>query len=172
MTRPVIHSITWSDEWKEDRVGFIHEGTAPCSPLQLDRELRCWATYPDKGNGRAKRKKKGASRRQKPKLWAVVIIEEVQQVDAFLYEITLRRVFKEGERIVRVQVENDPNDQSDDAKVFSLISPKIEQLDSLEQHLTQMASRRVYYAIAETWSLTVGRPNPKRAQTGEHCRVQ
>lgn len=154
MARPVIHSITWSDDWKENRFGFIPEGTAPCSPLQLeDRELRCWAIYPDKGNRKAKRKKKGTSRRQKPKLWAVVIIEEVLQVDAFLYEITLRRVFKEGERIVRVQVENDPNDQSDETKVFSLISPKIEQLDSLEQHLIHMAAKRVYFAIAETWAV-------------------
>ena len=168
MTRPVIHSITWSDGWKEDRVGFIPEGMTPCFLLQLeDRELRCWATYPGKGNGKTKRKKKGKSRRQKPKLWAVVIIEELQQVDAFSYAITLRRVFKEGDRIVRVQVENDPSDQSDEAKVFSLISPKIEQLDSLEQHLVHMAAKRVYFAIAETWSLCHNHDSNDRAIVSE-----
>jgi hypothetical protein len=166
MTRPVIHSNTWSDGWKEDCVGLIPEGMTPCFPLQLeDRELRCWATYPDKGNGKAKRKKKGKSRRQKPKLWAVVIIEEVQQVNAFSYEITLRRIYKEGDRIVRVQVENDPNDQSDEAKVFSLISPKIEQLDSLEQHLIHMTAKRVYFAIAETWALCQNQGSNDRSRS-------
>ena len=154
MARPTLHSITWSDEWKEDRVNLIPEEVAPCFPLQLeDRELRCWVTYPDKGNGKAKRKKKGKSRRQKPKLWAVVIIEELQQADAFAYEVTLRRIYKKGDRIIKVWVKNDANDQSDEAKVFTFISPQLEQLDSLEQHLVHMAAKRVYYAISQTWPL-------------------
>ena len=154
MARPILHSITWSDGWKEDRVNFIPEEMAPGFPLQLeDRELRCWVTYHDKGNGKAKRKKKGRSRRLKPKLWAVVIIEELQQADAFAYEVALRRIYKKGDRIIRVWVENDPNDQSDEAKVLSFISPQLEQLDSLEQHLVHLAAKRVYCAIAQTWQL-------------------
>ena len=97
MARPIIHSITWSDGWKEGRVGFIPEEVAPCFPLQLeDRELRCWVTYPDKGSGKVKRKKKGESSRQKPKLWAVLIVEEVQQADAFAYDITLKGSTRRG----------------------------------------------------------------------------
>lgn len=154
MARPILHSITWSDGWNEGHVNLIPEQMAPCFPLQLeDRELRCWVTYPDKGNGKAKRKKKGKSRHQKPKLWAVVIIEEVRQADAFAYEVTLKRIYKNGDRIIRVWVANDPNDQSDEAKVLSFISPHLEQLDSLEQHLTHVAAMRVYCAIAQTWSL-------------------
>ncbi|MFH1919774.1 MAG: hypothetical protein ABIP48_07825 [Planctomycetota bacterium] len=135
-------------------MSFIPEEMAPCFPLQLeDRELRCWVTYPDKGHGQAKRKKKGKSRRQKPKLWAVVIIEELQQADAFAYEVALRRIYKKEDRIIRVWVKNDPDDQSDEAKVLSFISPQPEQLDALEQHLVHLAAKRVYYAIAETWPL-------------------
>jgi hypothetical protein len=154
MARPTLHSITWSDGWKEDRVSFIPGEISPGFPLQLeDRELRCWVTYPEKGNGKGKRKKKGKSRRRKPKLWAVVIIEELQQADAFAYEVTLRRIYKKGDRIIRVWVENDPDDQSDEANVLSFISPQVEQLDSLEQHLVHLAAKRVYYAIAQTWQL-------------------
>jgi len=154
MARPILHSITWSDGWKEDRVSFIRKEMAPGFALQLeDRELRCWVTYPGRENGKAKRKKKGKSRRRKPKLWAVVIIEELQQADAFAYEVTLRRIYKKGDRIIRVWVENDPDNQSDEAKVLSFISPQVEQLDSLEQHLVHLAAKRVYCAIAQTWPL-------------------
>jgi len=154
MARPILHSITWSDGWNEDHVNLIPEQMAPCFPLQLeDRELRCWVIYPDKGNGKTKRKKKGKSRRQKPKLWAVVIIEELHQADTFAYEVTLRRIYKRGELVIRVWVKNDADDQSDEAKVFTFISPRPEQLDSLEQRLVNMAAKRVYYAISQTWSL-------------------
>ncbi len=133
MARPILHSITWSDGWKEDRVDFIPEEMAPGFPLQLeDRELRCWVTYPDKGNGKAKRKNKEKSRRRKPKQWAVVVIEELRQAGAFAYEVTLIRIYKKGDRIIRVWVEKDPDDQSDEANVLSFISPRLEQLDSLE----------------------------------------
>jgi hypothetical protein len=164
MARPTVHSITWSDGWKEDHVSFIPEKMAPCFPLQLeDRELCCWVTYPDRGNGKAKRKKKGKCRRQKPKLWAVVIIEELQQADAFAYEVTLRRIYKKGDRIIRVWVKNDPNDQSDEAKVLSFLSPQLEQLDPLEQHLVHLAAKRVYCAVAETWPLCQDQdPNGRR----------
>ena len=152
-------------------MSFVPEELAPCFPLQLeDRELRCWVTYPDKGNGKAKRKKKGKSRRQKPKLWAVVIIEELQQADAFAYEVTLRRIYKQGDRIIRVWVKNDPNDQSDEAKVLSLISPKFAQLDSLGQHLVHLAAKRVYYAIAETWPLCQNQDSNGHRRSHAGCR--
>ena len=51
-------------------------------------------------------------------------IEELQQVDAFAYEITLRRIYKNGEQIIKVWRKNDPNDQSDEANVLSFISPQ------------------------------------------------
>ncbi len=162
MARPIIHSITWSDGWREDRIGSSEE-TAPCFPLQLeDRELRCWVTYQ---NGKAKRKKKGQSRRPKPKLWAVMIIEEVQQVDDFAYEFALKRIYRTGERIIRVWVENDPNDQSDDANVIRFISPNPEKLDSLEHHMVYKAAKRVYSAITETWS-TQGSNDHRRSWAG------
>lgn len=152
MALPTLHSFTWSDEWKEDLVSFIPEEMTPGFPLQLeDRELRCWVTYPDKGNGKAKHKKKGKPRRQKPKLWAVVIIEELRQADAFAFEVSLRRIYKKGDRILRVWVKNDPNDQSDEANVLSFISPRLEHLDLIEQHMVHLVTKRVYYAIAQTW---------------------
>jgi hypothetical protein len=150
MAHPIFHSITWSDEWKEDGAHLTSGEAVTVAPLQLeDRELRCWVTYPDK----AKSKRKGKSRRQKPKLWAVLIIEELQQVDAFAYGVTLRRIYKKGDRIIRVSVRNDPEDQSDEATVLTLITPQLEQLDSLEQRLVHLAAKRVYYAIEETWSM-------------------
>jgi len=150
MARPICHSITWSDGWKEDVAHFPSGKAAADAPLQLeDRELRCWVTYPDK----AKRKGKGKSRRPKPKLWAVIIIERLQRADAFQYAVTLRRVYKQGERIVTVSVRNDPEDQSDEATVLTFISPRPEQLDSLEQRLVHLAAKRVYCAIEETWSV-------------------
>ena len=152
MAHPIFHSITWSDGWKEDVTRFPSGKAATDAPLQLeDRELRCWVTYPAKGSGRAKRKGKGKSRRQKPKLWAVMIIEELQRADAFAYGVTLKRIYKKGERIITVSVRNDPEDQSDEATVLTFISPQLEQLDSLEQRLVHMAAKRVYYAIEETW---------------------
>ena len=93
MARPTLHSITWSDGWKEGRAHPTSGNAVADAPLQLeDKELRYWVTYPDNGNGKAKRKKKGKSRRQKPKLWAVLIIDELQQADAFAYRVTMRRI--------------------------------------------------------------------------------
>jgi len=123
-------------------------GLAGAGPESLkDKELHLWVTYPE---AKRKKKKKPGSRRKDLKLWAVVIIEELRQVDAFAYEVTLRRIFKHGERILRVWVCNDPRDQSEEAPVFSFLSPA--SLTPLEQYLVQRASIRVYEAIAETWS--------------------
>ena len=67
--------------------------------------------------------------------------------------VVCRFKHKKGDCIIRVWVKNDPDDQSDEAKVLSFISPQLEQLDSLEQHLVHLAAKRVYCAIAETWPL-------------------
>ena len=96
--------------------------------------------------------KRTKSRREALKLWAVVIIEALQQTDAFTYEVTLRRIFKRDDRTIKVWVSNDPDDQSDDAGVFGFVSPLPSQLTSLEQYLSQVVAKRVYYAIVQTWS--------------------
>lgn len=36
MARRTLHSVTWSDGWKEDRVCFIPDEMTPCFQLQLD----------------------------------------------------------------------------------------------------------------------------------------
>ncbi len=69
----------------------------------------------------------------------------------FRYEVALRRIFKSGERTFRVSVTNDPRDQSDDAKVFGFVSPRLRDLAPLEEYLIHVAAKRVYDAIAETW---------------------
>ena len=113
-----------------------------------------WVVYSN-----AKRAKKRSSRltphRKDLKLWAVMIIEVVRQTDEFTYEAKLKRIFKEGERLITVWVRNDPKDQSDDAVVFGLVSPDVRRLSSLEVYLTNLAAKRVYDAIAATWSRQV-----------------
>ena len=80
----------------------------------MDKELHLWVTYP--AVKQAKRKvKRTKSRREPPKLWAVVIIEALQQTGAFTYEVTLRRIFKRDERTIKVRVSNDPDNQSEEA---------------------------------------------------------
>jgi hypothetical protein len=156
MSLPKIHSYTWSDL---DENGAAHsrgQRTTQDDPLGLrDKELHLWVTYPDcrKKSKSEKRKRKGGKHnRSKRRLWAVVIIEALNRVDAFSYEVTLRRIYKKDERIIKVWVRNDPADQSDDAAVFSIVSPRVERLDSLEQQLSMWAAKRVYEAITETWS--------------------
>jgi hypothetical protein len=110
-----------------------------------------WVTYPENGKKRPKRKT-GKSRRCKRSLWAVVVIEGVNKLDEFTFEATLKRINKRDERLIKVWVRNDPADQSEDAAVFGVISPRVERLDPLEQQLSMWAAKRVYDAIAEEWS--------------------
>ena len=154
MSLPRIHSYTWSDRDAEGAAQSRGERTAAHDPLGLkDKELHLWVTYPERRKKRARRKQKGGkTRRSKRRLWAVVIIESLKQEDPFTYKVTLRRIYKKDERIIKVRVRNDPADQSDDATVFSIVSPPVKRLDSLEQHLSMWAAKRVYDAIAETWS--------------------
>lgn len=155
MSLPRIHSYTWSDNDEEGAAQSQGERTALDDPLGLkDKELHLWVTYPDrKKKKRAKRKRKGGkTQRGKRHLWAVVIIEALKKEDLFSYEVTLRRIYKKDERIIKVRVRNDPADQSDDATVFSIVSPPVKRLDSLEQQFSMWAAKRVYDAIAETWS--------------------
>lgn len=116
-----------------------------------DKELYLWVTYPDT-NPRGKRNDKRTKRRRRaPRLWAVVIIEEVRRMGDFSYEVALRRIFKSGERTIRVSVTNDPGDQSEEAKVFGFVSPRPRDLAPLEEYLIHVAAKRMYDAIAETW---------------------
>ncbi len=150
MARPRIDRCTWSDMDDDctDRSCFGSDG-----PQRLkDKELRMWVTYPDeKKHAHGRKKKPHHDRSKNRKLWAVVVIESLERRDRFTYEVRLRRVFKEGERFIRVQVTNDPADQSDEAAVFGFVEPAQRKLDSLEQYLCMAAAKRVYEAIAETW---------------------
>jgi hypothetical protein len=151
MPLPRFHSCTWSDEQPQG-AGQLppHEPATPGPESLKDKELSLWVTYPDvPGRGKGK---KGQGPRRPLKLWAVVIIEELRPIDAFTYEVVLKRVFKAGERLIKVWVKNDPAEPSEDAGVFGFLRPQPSQLSPLEQHLAQLAAKRVYDAIAETWS--------------------
>ena len=129
-----------------DRYGPVRE-----SPGSLaDKELHLWVTYPVVKPARRKGNRT-KSRHAALKLWAVVIIEGLRQTGAFTYEVTLRRIFKRDERTVKLEVSNDPGDQSDEAYVFGYVSPTATLLTPLEQHLSQVVAKRVYDAIAQTW---------------------
>ncbi len=152
MRLPRFHSYTWSDEEQAKHAQPGLPRPARESPASLaDKELRLWVTYP--AVKQAKRKgTRGKSRREAPKLWAVVIIEALQETDAFTYEVTLRRIFKRDDRTIKLRVSNDPDDQSDEASVLAFVSPHPTLLTPLEQYLSQVAAKRVYDAIAQTWS--------------------
>jgi hypothetical protein len=154
MALPRIHSYTWSDIDGEGTTQATVQAAAPDDPLGLrDKELHLWVTYPGNEKKKAKRRgkaSKGGGRRRK--LWAVVIVEWLEKRDAFTYEVTLKRVYKQDERIIKVWVRNDPADQSEEAAVFGITSPRNERLDPLEQQLSMWAAKRVYEAIADTWS--------------------
>ena len=62
----------------------------------MGKELHLWVTYP--ALKKAKRTGNRAKPRRTPlKLWAVVIIEALQETGAFTYEVTLRRILKRDE---------------------------------------------------------------------------
>jgi hypothetical protein len=152
MRLPRFHSCTWSDEEQAKHAQRDLHRPARESPGSLaDKELHLWVTYP--AVKQAKRKgNRTKSRREALKLWAVVIIEALQQTDAFTYEVTLKRIFKREDRTIKVWVSNDPDDQSDEANVIGFVSPPATLLTSLEQSLSQVAAKRVYDAIVQTWS--------------------
>jgi hypothetical protein len=154
MVFPQFHSFTWSDS---DEVDPIRPGLRPNAPgdhLGLkDKELFAWVTYPEGRQGRNQKKCNGSKRRsRKLKLWAVLIVEGVKKLDQYAYEIDLRRVYKKSERFITIEVINDPADQSEDAGVYRVVHPRPTELDPFEQRLAVTAAKRVYYAIAETWS--------------------
>jgi hypothetical protein len=152
MALPKIHSYTWSDIDEPRNGDSVAQQEAPDGPLGLkDKELHLWVTYPENGKKKTKRKT-GKSHRIKRSLWAVVVIEALNKQDDFTYEATLKRINKRDERTIKVWVRNDPADQSEDAAVFGVISPRIERLDPLEQQLSMWVAKRVYDAIAEEWS--------------------
>jgi hypothetical protein len=137
MALPKIHSYTWSDIDEASNGRSVAQQKAPDRPLGLkDKELHLWVTYPENGKKKTKREK-AKSRRIKRSLWAVVIIDAINKRD---------------ERTIKVWVRNDPADQSEDATVFGVISPRVECLDPLEQQLNMWVAKWVYDAIAEEWS--------------------
>ena len=108
MRLPTFHWCTWSDEEQANARSPTSAGLHEESPESLaDKELYLWATYP--AVKQAKRKgRRSKSRSKALKLWAVVIIEALQQTDAFTYEVTLRRIFKQGDRMIKVRVMQRP----------------------------------------------------------------
>jgi hypothetical protein len=152
MAFPRLHSWTWSDEEQTKGKQPAAEGPAAAGPESLqDKELYVWVTYPERNPGGKTDGKKAKHRRKALKLWAVVIVEEVRRTRDFSYEVALKRIFKRGERTIRFSVTNDPADQSDDAKIFGFVSPRPKDLTPLEEHLSHVAAKRVYDAIATTW---------------------
>ncbi len=149
MTLPRFDSCTWDDQEAAHGAGPTPQGPVKRGPESLkDRELHLWAVYPERNQRKAKRT---AAKSRRKSLWAVMIVEELRSTKPFVYEVTLRRVLKQGERMIKVWVRNDPADQSDDASVFGILSPPLRQLTPLEQRLSWLAAQRVYDAISETW---------------------
>jgi len=151
-------SHTWSDADGEGTAQATVQTAAPDDPLGLrDKELHLWVAYPETKKKKKKTKRQQKARRsgsrsdKKRKLWAVVIIESLERQEDFTYEVTLKRIYKKDERIIKVWVRNDPGDQSEESAVFGVTSPRNERLDSLEQQLSMWAAKRVYDAIAQTW---------------------
>ena len=152
MSLPRLHSYTWSDVDEEGAAQSAAQEPAPDDPLGLiDKELRLWVTYPDSKKKAKRKRSRGKSRHGNRKLWAVVVVEGLTKQDDCTYEVTLKRIYKKGERLIRIWVKNDPADQSEDAVVFGIESPRVERLDPLERQLSTWAAKRVYDAIAETW---------------------
>ena len=151
MALPRFHSFTWSDDEEKGRESLAGRNATKEGPGALqDKEIRLWVTYPDERAGR-KKGKKAKHRRSAKKLWAVLIIETVRHIDAFTYEVDLKRIFKTGDRTIRVWLQNDPADQSEDAKVFGYIVPNFKELTSLEQQMCGVPAKRIYDSISATW---------------------
>ena len=152
MPLPRFHSYSWSDDEARKCAQQKAQSPAKDGPESLtDKELYVWVTYPGPKKTRKRTRKKPVSHRKDLKLWTVVILDELKQVGVYSYEVTLRRIDKKGERSIRVWVSNDPDDQSDQANVFAIVSQDPTRLSPLEQHMCHLAAVRVYDAIACTW---------------------
>jgi hypothetical protein len=162
MAIPRAYSYTWSDADGEGAAQATLQTAAPDDPLELrDKELHLWVAYPETKKKAKRQQKASKSGSRKRKLWAVVIIESLERLDDFTYEVTLRKIFKTDERSIKIWVRNDPADQSEEATVFGVVSPRNENLPPLEQQLTMWAAKRVYEAIAETWPDDCAEPPPE-----------
>ncbi|MGO8745925.1 MAG: hypothetical protein ACLQNE_08030 [Thermoguttaceae bacterium] len=152
MALPRFHSFTWSDREERGGAAFADRDETKEEPRALvDKELCLWVTYPGERSDR-KKGKKAKHRRSAKKLWAVLIIEKVRQTDAFTYEVGFKRVFKTGDRTIRVWVRNDPADQSDDANVLGYIVPNPKELIPIERQMCELAAKRIYDSISATWT--------------------
>ena len=156
MAIPRAYSYTWSDSDGEGTAQATVQAPAPDDSLGLrDKELHLWAAYPETKRKKTKRQPKarrnGGKGEKKRKLWAVVIVESLERQDDWTYGVTLKRIFKADERSIKIWVRNDPADQSEEAAVFGITSPRNERLTPLEEQLTMWAAKRVYDAIADAW---------------------
>lgn len=143
MALPTLHSFQWSDTLDEGNPQSRDNAPRSESPASLkDKELHVWVVYPDIRQTKRKANSR-KSRRKDLKLWAVLILEDLKQTGDFTYKVKMRRIFKQGDRWITVWVRNDPNDQSEEADVFGLISPDSKLLSPLEQFLANMAAKRV-----------------------------
>ena len=98
----------------------------------------------------AKKGKKAKQRRNPKSLWAVLIVEKVRHAGSFAYEVGLKRIFKTGERTIRVWIRNDPADQSDDAIVIQYLA-QFQGVEPAGAARCELATKRVYDSIAATW---------------------
>jgi hypothetical protein len=152
MPLPKFHSCTWSDDAARKATQPKRQSPPRAGPESLaDKELHLWVTYPDAKQKKRRTGNRASSRRKSLKLWAVAIIDEIGRIGAYTYAITLRTIDKKRDRRIRAWVCNDPEDQSDEADVFGLVSPDSRLLSSLEQYLCDRAAQRVYQTISETW---------------------
>ncbi len=152
MTIPAFHSCSWSDTETAPNGRVAEAEAAQAGPHGLiGEELYIWATYPERN--KRKTNKKPVRKRKPPrkKLWAVFMIESLEANDEYSVEVTLKKILKREEAVIRIWVRNDPNDQSDEASVFRILSPSASQLGPLEHRCIHLIARKVYDAIAASW---------------------
>lgn len=167
MARPAL-LYKWSDSEEVRAVPRTLQPPLVADPRDLqDMELQLWVSYPDKGRkGSARKKSRCRKRPPKRSLRAVMIFEEIDRVAAYTYRVELRRVFKSGDRLIAVEVTNDPEDQSEEANIFSFVRPAVKNLQPLEQHLAMVAAKRLYDVIEGTWPQSRARAGAARIMTG------
>ena len=94
MTLPKPHSCSWSDDQERKGRGVTAHEPAQGGPESLkDKELYLWVTYPE---ARRKKNGKGQVPSQGPQALGGGDHRGARQVEAFAYEVTLRRIFKQG----------------------------------------------------------------------------
>ena len=80
------------------------------------------------------------------------MIDELKSIDDCAYTVTLKKVFKQEEGLIKIWVKNDPRDQSEESEVFGFISPSCKDLNLLDEKLVKIVGKRVYDSISVTWN--------------------